>query len=501
MTGPGRRGGRRLTAAALTVLLALALALPLAVALPMVVGSAGRAAAATVSFDPPGASGRLGGTMTFSDAFATASRPDRVELLRDEPLIGGALVTEASVSALGGGRYRATVDDPEHVLPNTTVRYRFRVVLGEDATEGPSATFTLEDTRYRWQVVQGQHVRLHWHEGSEDFARRALAIGDKAIADVSALLGVREDRPIDFFVYATKDGLDGALGPGTSEFVAGRAAPEIRTLFAEIAPGQIDSDWVDVVIPHELTHLVFDTATANAYHQPPLWLNEGLAVYESEGYGAADRGRVRDAVRGDALLPLAGLSGAFPQRQDLFYLSYAESVSAIDFLVRTYGQPKLVQLIRGYADGVTDDEAFRSATGAGLGQFEEAWLSSLGAAAPQAYGPRLPAAGPLPPGWSPAGGVVSGSPLPTTAAVRGGSPLGAGGALAAGLDTVYREVVLPFLAMAAGSAVLLGLVLFLRRRTLAEARLSPSSPPAPSPPSVPPPSDPPPAPPAAQDRP
>ena len=42
-----------------------------------------------------------------------------------------------------------------------------------------------------------------------------------------------------------------------------------------------------VVVPHELTHLVFDTAVTNPYHFPPRWLNEGLAVYLSEGTSPA----------------------------------------------------------------------------------------------------------------------------------------------------------------------------------------------------------------------
>ena len=34
---------------------------------------------------------------------------------------------------------------------------------------------------------------------------------------------------------------------------------------------------------------MFDTAVENPYHFPPRWLNEGLAVYLSEGYELGDR--------------------------------------------------------------------------------------------------------------------------------------------------------------------------------------------------------------------
>ena len=41
---------------------------------------------------------------------------------------------------------------------------------------------------------------------------------------------------------------------------------------------------------------VFDTATDNPYHFAPRWLNEGLAVYLSEGNGAEYRQSVQGAV-------------------------------------------------------------------------------------------------------------------------------------------------------------------------------------------------------------
>lgn len=423
------------------------------------------AAAATVAFDPPTASGTLGESITFSEGFLAPATPQRVELLRADASLGGDLVTEASVTALGSGRYRAIVEETEHVLPNTTIAYHFRVSLGDADENGPAAAFTLQDTRYDWRVKSGEHVRLHWHLGDEAFAAHAIAVGDAAVTKVAALLGVQETAPIDFFVYATKDGLDGALGPGTSEFVAGRAVPEIRTLFAQIGPSDINSDWVETVVPHELTHLVFDTATSNPYHQPPLWLNEGLAVYESEGYGEADRGRVSDAVRAGTLVPLTGLTGAFPERQELFYLAYAEAVSAVDFFVRTYGQPKLVQLIKSYAGGVTDDEAFRAAAGVDVEGFQAAWLAALDARPQPTYGPRVAADGPRPAGWS--GAAASGSPAATTDAS------GSGNAGRFPLGDDFEAVAGPLLvgAVVVAAVLLVALLVFLRRRRGADGTL------------------------------
>ena len=123
-----------------------------------------------------------------------------------------------------------------------------------------------------------------------------------------------ETEPIDFFIYSDETAFRTALGPGTRENVGGQAHADIRTLFALITPTAIDDPWVGIVVPHELTHLVFDTAVENPYRFPPRWLNEGLAVYLSEGYGSGDQNRVADAVESRDLIPLVALGGAVPDR-------------------------------------------------------------------------------------------------------------------------------------------------------------------------------------------
>ncbi len=107
----------------------------------------------------------------------------------------------------------------------------------------------------------------------------------------------------------------------------------------------------------------------------------------------------------------------------------------MDYLVRTHGPDALVGLIRSYADGRTDDEAFKAAIGLDVEGFNEAWLSDVDAKAPTEYGPKSPAPGPVPSAWAVAagGGAPGGTagpaapaaPAPSGAAVPGGSPTAA----------------------------------------------------------------------------
>ena len=432
-------------------------------------------AAAGISFGTPTATPDFGQGVTFRQPVnGGGAHVQRVEILVQEPGNSGPLVSEVPIA---GGTLGSTTlsfvrsEQDDHIYPNTALSARWRVV---DATGvavlGPSVSVTYSDTRYTWQTKSSALVTVHWTVGDASFGQRALTIAQSGIAKAEALLGVTETKPIDFFVYADQNAFYDALGPGTRENVGGEALPEIRTLFALITPDEINQSWVGVVIPHELTHLVFDTAVTNPYHFPPRWLNEGLAVYLSQGYVTSDRGLVRDAASSHQIIPLDGLTGQFPTTADQFALAYAESVSAIDFFVRTYGQPALVTLIKSYARGVTDDEAMTAATGHSLAAFNSAWLTDIGAATPTHYGPKAAPIGPLPSGWSavpqPAASTApttgaNGSEGPTNAAsiapsaAGSGEPSASGGSSAAAAPSSIATAVglanTPGVAVTAGS--------------------------------------------------
>ncbi len=387
------------------------------------------AASPLATFSPPTGSFVFGTSITFSDAIDFGAAPKRVELLLGSPGSTGPNVTE--VDNPGAGQH--TVSDvikiaDGHVFPNTTFTAQWRVTDPDGTLElGPPMTLAYLDTRFSWQTKTGPLVRVHWYQGDAAFGARALAIGEQGIANASALLGVTETKPVDFYIYASTQPFYDALGPGTRENVGGEAVADIRTLFALITPDELNASWVGTVIPHELTHLVFNTAVNNPYHAPPRWLNEGLAVYLSEGYTPSWRATVTAAVGSNAVIPLDGLVGQFPTTVDQFTLAYGESVSAVDFMIRTYGKPALVKLIRSYAGGVSDDEAFKAALSVDTAGFNAAWLKDLKAATPKVYGPQPPPPGPEPPGWSatstnPPAGATSSAPDTGPAAGPAQSP-------------------------------------------------------------------------------
>lgn len=379
---------------------------------------AGPVRAASTDFGATSTSSKFGTGVTFTEHVGFAGTVRRVEILVSAPATIGPEVTEVPVGSASAADLRYTVDASQGaVLPNTPLSARWRVTYTDGRVDvGPAVEAVYADDRFPWRTKTAGIVRVHWYQGDDAFATRALSIAQQGIDQAANLLGVTETAPVDFFVYASQQAFYDAMGPGTRENVGGTAIAEIRTLFALITPDEISADWVGIVIPHELTHLVFDTATRNVYHESPRWLNEGLADYLSRGYNAEWRGLVQSAASTNDLMPLNALAGQFPTSADRFYLAYAESTSAIDFLIRRYGRPALVKLVRSYAGGVTDDEAFSAALGVDTAGFEAAWLADVGGTEPQRDGPQPAPSGPVPSDWlgSPGPGSLQASPGATS---------------------------------------------------------------------------------------
>jgi len=389
--------------------------------------------AAGVGWGTPEAKSTYGQLIEFQQPATLPVGTSRVEILLDFPGGDGPVVADVGVGVAGTPTILAFNYDTttSHVYPNTKVGARWRITLADGTTEvGPRVTTTYADTGFQWQSKTGGIVRVHWYEGGEALARQVLTSAQAGIEKATTLLGVTETEPIDVFVYGSEDAFFAAAGPGTREWAGAFALPDIRTLIALIPPDQVSPAVINDYIPHELTHVVFDTAVKNRYHQPPRWLNEGFAVYMSLGFGPDDRTALRRGVADDRIIPLEALTGLFPTTDLQGRLAYAEGVSAVSYIVDTFGPDALAKLIGAYAGGVSDDEAFLAGLGLTVAAFEAEWMSSIGAHAPARAGPLPAPPGPVPSGWT--GQSATGATSPAPGSPAPAAPASSGSAAAPG---------------------------------------------------------------------
>ena len=412
-------------------------------------------------------------SVTFGTPAASSSFGKGVDF--SQPYSGGGTFSEVDISVTDPGSYGPTVitiDNPGstsftyhldassgEMQPNTQLVAHFEVIFADGTVQaGPEIHVTYLDDRFQWKTKIGKVVRLHWYQGDDAFATSALEMGEQGIANAAAFMGVNETQPIDFYIYADQAPFYDALGPSTRENVGGEANPTTRTLFALIAPSELA--YASNVVPHELTHVVFDEVTRNPYHYPPHWLNEGIAVYVSQGFDSSDKRLVAGAAADGSLMPLEAIRGQFPTTQDRFYLAYAEAVSAVDYFMRTYGKADVIKLLNAFGTGASDDEAFKAAIGVDVGTFDKAWMKANGVTSLQSFGPRPAPIGPVPSGWT-SSGLAGGTAAPTQAP-SAGSPAATATAAPQGGSAQSEEgtptVLLLAVALVGAIVVALGLV-------------------------------------------
>lgn len=145
----------------------------------------------------------------------------------------------------------------------------------------------------------------------------------------------------------------------------------------------LSSNLLDKVLPHEITHLLFKEITAGLKvdARVPLWLNEGMAVYEerSDDY----RAEVKHALTKSVLIPAAEIVkySSYPADLDTNSLFYAESASLVEFLLSEYGGAKFTSFSKKMVSGGKNiNEALYSTYYPRLkdvSQFNDAWLKFL----------------------------------------------------------------------------------------------------------------------------
>ena len=191
---------------------------------------------------------------------------------------------------------------------------------------------------------------------------------------------------MDAFVYATRDDFLGALGPGSREWIGAVAYPELRTIFMWLEGGS--PDYLDVVMVHEVTHIVFHDATDNPYHEPASWLNEGFSTWSEISDAGGQRSIVEFEASGGGLFSFDAITEQFPIGQRGAELSYAQGTTMVDLIIDRYGPEAIARIMAAYRDGASDAEALEAGTGISADQLYADYFAEFGVDPPQPISPE-----------------------------------------------------------------------------------------------------------------
>jgi hypothetical protein len=262
--------------------------------------------------------------------------------------------------------------------PGARIWWRWRATDAngqETVTETKTATWL--DEVHDWQSMdRGAYLRLHWYKGGQSFATDLAKAAEQGLNFNETQSGLKAEAPIDIYIYGSNDDLKEAILYEPS-WTGGQAFPEQDIVIIGISPS--DLEWGRDAVVHELTHVLVGHLTFSCLGDVPTWLNEGLAVYSEGELDPDSKRQLEDAIHDDTLLTVRSLSSGFSEVADKAYLSYSQSYSITKFLVETYGQEKMKNVLTALRDGMTIDEALMQIYGFDVEGLEGAWRDAIGA--------------------------------------------------------------------------------------------------------------------------
>jgi hypothetical protein len=129
------------------------------------------------------------------------------------------------------------------------------------------------------------------------------------------------------------------------------------------------------VLCHELAHSFLTARTGDA---APTWLQEGLAQWLEGGDPARRDAGLAAAARAGKIRPLAELESPFAElSEEGATYAYAESLSAVAYLLRLRGAAGLRKLIDALADGQPAGKALEASYGIGYDELQRDWEAHL----------------------------------------------------------------------------------------------------------------------------
>ena len=326
----------------------------------------------------------FGADMTFSASW-TGAPPDRVELLLG---FGGEERLVVPVELVSGQLdYRRDLANG-YLPPNTPVAYRWRAVIGTQVTVSPERSLLYDDDRpgLDWRQAQVGSATVHWYDANEAIARRFGDLAGGAADAAADLLGHPLADPIDIFVYDARQDFQEAVGPGAREWIGAATYPHLRTVLMWLGAGS--TAYLDTTLAHEVTHVVFNDATANPFHEPATWLNEGTATWSELANADTERDLVSlEARRAEGLMAFAALTDQFPIDTRGASLAYAEGTTMVDLIIRDFGTDAMAAIAEAYRSGATDEDAILAGTGVSFEALREEYFAAFGVTEPDPIEP------------------------------------------------------------------------------------------------------------------
>lgn len=234
------------------------------------------------------------------------------------------------------------------------------------------------DAHADWKEIKGDHF-IVYYLADEPFAKQVAHNSEIYYNQIADDLGYPRysnfwqwDKRAKVYIHETAESFRKATGEAEwSHGVAIYLKKEIHSFTAS-------EGFLDGILPHEITHLIFRDFVGYKDVEVPIWLDEGVAQWEEPKKRQVAKQTAKWLIHHGKDLPVQDLTTTNVRaltdgERVTFY--YMQSVSIVDFLITKFGARAFTDFCRALRDGKNFDEALKSSFGSigNLAELDIAW--------------------------------------------------------------------------------------------------------------------------------
>lgn len=269
-------------------------------------------------------------------------------------------------------------------MKNKTILYIFFVVLFLFFSKSfivQAQYFGKNKAQYKifdWKYIESKHFDVYYNKGSKYLAEFSAQALEKALISIQNTLNFKLTQRIAVVVY---DSHNDFQQTNVIDLYLNQGIGGVTELYKNrvVVPFQGDYSQLRHVLHHELVHAVINdmfyggtiqtALTTTGVFFLPLWLNEGLAEWESLGGMNIETDMfMRDLTMSENLPSLDNIHG---------YLAYRAGQTFYDYVANKYGKAKITELLNKLKNYRNLDLAFENTFGLSLEDFSDVWQTNV----------------------------------------------------------------------------------------------------------------------------
>ncbi|MBU1084502.1 MAG: peptidase MA family metallohydrolase [Candidatus Omnitrophota bacterium] len=231
-----------------------------------------------------------------------------------------------------------------------------------------------------WEELKGDHFIVYYN-GDNTFPKDVLYRSEKYYKRIADDLGYSRysnfwqwENRVKIYIYEKQsDFTNMGNYPAWSEGIADYYNKSIYTYKGS-------DNFVNDVLPHEITHLVFRDFVGLDNPNIPMWLDEGMAQWEEPYKRSVIRLAVKEIYSAGKVMRLNDFMSFNINRvedNDVVRSYYIQAMGLVEFMMSEYGTDRFVGFCRDLRDGKGLERALQSnypTQMRSVGEMEDKWI-------------------------------------------------------------------------------------------------------------------------------